>query len=185
MAINWDEVNSQYSGNFKPFVEDGKFTVKLEKVEFGKVTPTGSYPLNFLFEEYKEVKFPKVTEWISFKQGKDNWRYHRMSQLMQFFKKSEADAHKGVEFAESKSGNEEIAKGYLDCFKRIASLHPEVEIEVTTDNVNGKEYARGDWADKSIRMGNNSTAKTNGTAVDVILNKGETVSIADTDEVPF
>ena len=45
MAINWDEVNSQYSGNFKPFVEDGKFKVKLEKVELGKLTPTGSYPL--------------------------------------------------------------------------------------------------------------------------------------------
>lgn len=183
MAINWDEVNSQYSGNFKPFVEDGKFTVKLEKVELGKVTPTGSYPLNFLFQEEKEVQFPKLTEWISFKQGKDNWRYHRMSQLMQFFKKSETDAHNGVEFAESKGSNEGIAKGYLDCFNRIASLHPEVQIEVSTEVTNGKKYARSDWADKTIRMGSSNKATTQVTGA--VLNQGETATVVSSDDVPF
>lgn len=183
MAINWDEVNSQYSGNFKPFVEDGKFKVKLEKVELGKLTPTGSYPLNFFFQEEKEVQYPKLTEWISFKQGKDNWRYHRMSQLMQFFKKSETDAHNGVEFAESKGSNEGIAKGYLDCFNRIASLHPEVQIEVSTEVTNGKEYARSDWADKTIRMGNSNKATTQ--VAGAVLNQGETATVIPSDDVPF
>lgn len=183
MAINWDEVNSQYSGNFKPFVEDGIFKVKLEKVELGKLTPTGSYPLNFFFQEKKEVQFPKLTEWISFKQGKDNWRYHRMSQLMQFFKKSETDAHNGVEFAESKGSNEGIAKGYLDCFNRIASLHPEVQIEVSTEVTNGKEYARSDWADRTIRMGNSNKATTQ--VAGVVLNQGETATVVSSDDVPF
>lgn len=183
MAINWDEVNSQYSRNFKPFVEDGIFKVKLEKVELGKLTPTGSYPLNFFFQEEKEVQFPKLTEWISFKQGKDNWRYHRMSQLMQFFKKSETDAHNGVEFAESKGSNEGIAKGYLDCFNRIASLHPEVQIEVSTEVTNGKEYARSDWADKTIRMGNSNKATTQ--VAGAVLNQGETATVIPSDDVPF
>lgn len=182
MAINWEEVDSLYN-NFKAYVEDGTYKVKLEKVELGKVTPSGSFPLNFIFQEEKEVRLPKVTEWISFKEGKEKWRYHRMSQLMQFLGKSEADAHKGIEFAESKSDNEKIAKAYAELFNRIVSVHPEVEIEVSTELVNGKEYARGDWTDKTIRM--NDSKKTTEQVTGAVLNEGETATVISLDDVPF
>lgn len=182
MAINWEEVDSLYS-NFKAYVEDGTYKVKLEKVELGKVTQTGSFPLNFIFQEEKEIRFPKVTEWISFKEGKEKWRYHRMSQLIQFLGKNKADAHKVVEFAESKSGNENIAKGYEVMFNRVASVHPEVEIEVTTELVNGKEYTRGDWTDKSVRM--NDSKKATEQVAGAVLNEGETATVISSDDVPF
>ena len=106
-----------------------------------------------------------------------------MSQLMQFLGKSEADAHKGIEFAESKSDNEKIAKAYAELFNRIVSVHPEVEIEVSTELVNGKEYARGDWTDKTIRM--NDSKKATEQVAGAVLNEGETATVISSDDVPF
>lgn len=183
MVINWDDVQEKAGGNFKNFYEDGDYTVKCDGVEIKEVGTNGSIIMKFHFEEGKDGQYPTADHWLTFKEGKDNWRQWHNKCLMQVLGASEDAAKKGVEMAESKEGKENVVKGYEACYKKLLTKKPEVKIEVYTEvNPNsGKEYARAEFKDRSVNM-NNGSKKEDKKPTETIVEEGEEIEL---DSLPF
>ena len=144
--INWADAEEKAGGNFKAFMADGKYTAKCNDVEIKEVGQNGSVIMKFHFEDQDGGQFPTADHWLSFKN--DNWRYVHNKRLMMLFGATEDAAKKGVEMAESKSGKDNIIKGYEACYKKLLAKKPEVEIEVFTED----KYARAEFTDRGVAM---------------------------------
>lgn len=181
--INWDDVQEKAGGNFKNFYEDGDYTVKCDGVEIKEVGTNGSIIMKFHFEEGKDGQYPTADHWLTFKEGKDNWRQWHNKCLMQVLGASEDAAKKGVEMAESKGDKDNIVKGYEACYKKLLAKKPEVKIEVFTEfnPTSGKEYARAEFKDRSVNM-NNGSKKEDKKPTDTIVEEGEEIEL---DSLPF
>ena len=144
--INWGDAEEKAGGNFKKFVADGVFKTKCDGVEIKEVGENGSVIMKFHFEDKDGEQFPTADHWLSFKN--DAWRYIHNKRLMMLFGATEDAAKKAVEMAESKSGKENIVKGYDACYKKLLAKKPEVEVEVFTED----KYARAEFTDRGVAM---------------------------------
>ena len=146
MSIDWDDVQKNAGGDFKNYYADGDYKAKCDGVEIKEVGQNRSVIMKFHFEETDEAQYPTADHWLSFKN--DAWRQWHNKCLMQVLGATEDAAKKGVEMAESKSGKENIIKGYEACYKKLLAKKPEVEIEVFTEN----NYARAEFKDRTVAM---------------------------------
>lgn len=148
-GLDWNDIQESVGGNYKNYAEDGDYKVKCDSVEIKEVGQNGSVIMKFGFEE-NDVQYPTADHWLSFKN--DKWRQWHNKCLMVVLGATEDGARKAVEMAESKSGKDNIIKGYEACYKKLLAKKPEVEIEVYTDN----GYARAEFKDRSVAMPHDS-----------------------------
>lgn len=183
MALDWDNIQQNAGGDYKNFYADGDYTVKCDGVEIKEVGTNGSVIMKFHFEEGKDGQYPTADHWLSFKN--DAWRQWHNKCLMVVLGATDDAAKKAVEMAESKTGKENIIKGYEACYKKLLAKKPEVKIEVYTElNENdGKEYARAEFKDRSVNMNNGNKKEKKETAEDIIA-QGEEVNLSEAD-LPF
>lgn len=146
MSIDWDDVQKNAGGDFKNYYADGDYKAKCDGVEIKEVGQNGSVIMKFHFEETDEAQYPTADHWLSFKN--DAWRQWHNKCLMVVLGATDDAAKKAVEMAESKSGKENIIKGYEAVYKKLLAKKPEVEIEVFTEN----NYARAEFKDRTVAM---------------------------------
>lgn len=144
---DWKALKDEMGGNFKTYAEDGDYKVKCDSIEIKEVGQNGSIIMKFGFEA-TDVQFPTADHWLTFKEGKDNWRKWHNRCLMVVLGASEEAAEKAVDVCESKSGKENIVKAYEQAYKKLVAKKPEVDIEVYTEN----DYARAEFKDRSVAM---------------------------------
>ena len=175
---DWKALRDEMGGNFKTYAEDGDYKVKCDSIEIKEVGQNGSIIMKFGFEA-TDVQFPTADHWLTFKEGKDNWRKWHNRCLMVVLGASEEAAEKAVDVCESKSGKENIVKAYEQAYKKLVAKKPEVEIEVYTEN----DYARAEFKDRSVAMphGNEPAKENKG---DDVLAGAEEVDLSDAD-LPF
>lgn len=186
MALDWDNIQQNAGGDYKNFYADGDYTVKCDGVEIKEVGTNGSVIMKFHFEEGKDGQYPTADHWLSFKN--DAWRQWHNKCLMVVLGATDDAAKKAVEMAESKSGKENIIKGYEACYKKLLAKKPEVKIEVYTElnENNGKEYARAEFKDRSVAMPHGDEDKKSVTAQSDSnpLDGAEEVNLSEAD-LPF
>lgn len=146
MTTDWDALESEMGGNFKNFADDGVHKAKCNSIEIKEVGTNGSVIMKFGFEETDDVQYPTADHWLSFKN--DKWRQWHNKCLMVVLGATEDGARKAVEMAESKSGKDNIVKGYEACYKKLLAKKPEVDIEVYTEN----NYACAEFKDRTVAM---------------------------------
>lgn len=185
MSIDWNSVQENAGGNFKNFYEDGDYTVKCDGVEFKEVGTNGSIAMKFHFEEGENGKYPTADHWLSFKN--ESWRQWHNKCLMVMFGATDEAAKKAVEMAESKSGKENIIKGYEACYKKLLAKKPEVKIEVytTTNPSNGKQYAAAEFKDRSVAMPHGDDNKQADTDDTTLVEAEDISNDIDLSDVPF
>lgn len=186
--INWNELDEQYSSKFKPFIEDGKYKVKVADAEVHEVGTNGSVAIDITFEEGKEYQYPKATHWQSAKNI--GWSIYHSKQLLVVLGVDEASAKKAIAACEAKRDNKDaMVKAYDQVFKKAAAKHKELEIEVYTEpNPNtGKEYARAEFMDPRVRMNRNneSNSAATTTASELIPGAEEVGDEIDLASIPF
>ena len=179
MSINWEDVQEKAGGNIKNYYADGDYTVKCDGVEIKEVGSNGSVIMKFHFEETNEGKFPTADHWLSFKN--DSWRQWHNKCLMEVLGASEENAKKAVEMAESKSGKENIIKGYETCYKKLLAKKPEVKIEVFTED----GYANAEFKDRRVAMPHGDEPQKENKGDDVLAGAEEVKDEADLSELPF
>ena len=108
---DWKALKDEMGGNFKTYAEDGDYKVKCDSIEIKEVGQNGSIIMKFGFEA-TDVQFPTADHWLTFKEGKDNWRKWHNRCLMIVLGASEEAAEKAVDVCEGKSGKENIVKAY-------------------------------------------------------------------------
>lgn len=173
---DWKALKDEMGGNFKTYAEDGDYKVKCDSIEIKEVGQNGSIIMKFGFEA-TDVQFPTADHWLTFKEGKDNWRKWHNRCLMVVLGASEEAAEKAVDVCEGKSGKENIVKAYEQAYKKLVAKKPEVEIEVYTEN----DYARAEFKDRSVNM-NNGNKKEDKEPAKTIIEGGEDIEI---DSLPF
>lgn len=178
--FNWDELDSEFSSDFKPYAEDGKYTVTLESVT-QKTAGTGTIFFEFNFKEDENCQYPKVSR-AFFKDEKRKFRAHHYKEIMKVLGASEDNARKAVEACEGKANREAIADTYTQTFNRLAQKHPTLEIDVTTEENTGKSYARGEFHDPSIHFSNK---KQESKPAEVVPTDSEVSDDLDIDSIPF
>lgn len=153
---DWKALAEEQGPKFKPFAEDGKYKAKVADVEFREVGTNGSIAAEFKLEEADGIQYPKVTHWLSFKN--DNWRKWHFKCLLETIGVAKANAEKAIDVCESKTDKDSKVKAYEQTFKKAATRHQEVEIEVFTElnQSNGKEYARAEFTDRNVAMPHDS-----------------------------
>lgn len=175
---DWKALKDEMGGNFKTYAEDGDYKVKCDSIEIKEVGQNGSIIMKFGFEA-TDVQFPTADHWLTFKEGKDNWRKWHNRCLMIVLGASEEAAEKAVDVCEGKSGKENIVKAYEQAYKKLVAKKPEVDIEVYTEN----DYARAEFKDRSVAMPHgNEPAKESKS--DDALTGAEEVDLSDAD-LPF
>lgn len=176
---DWKALKDEMGGNFKSYAEDGDYKAKCDSIEIKEVGQNGSIIMKFGFEA-TDVQFPTADHWLTFKEGKDNWRKWHNRCLMVVLGASEEAAEKAVDVCEGKSGKENIVKAYEQAYKKLVAKKPEVEIEVYTEN----DYARAEFKDRSVNMNNGSKKEDKGNKGDDVLAGAEEVDLGDAD-LPF
>lgn len=179
-GLDWDSIQESAGGNFKNYAADGDYKVKCTGVEIKEVGEKGSIIMKFGFEE-DDVQYPTADHWLTFKEGKDAWRQWHNKCLMVVLGATEDGAKKAVEMAESKSGKDNIIKGYEACYKKLLVKKPEVEIEVYTDN----GYARAEFKDRSVAMPHDSEPTKENKADDPLAGAEDASDEIDLSDVPF
>ena len=155
--FDWDSMDSEFSSDFKPYVDNGTYEVKLASVT-SKTASTGTIFFEFNFEEDKDFQYPKISR-AFFKDEKIKFRAHHYKEIMKVLGASEDNARKAVEVCEGKANREAIADAYVETFNRLAQKHPKIKLEVSTETNNGKDYARGEFADPSVHFSNKKAEK--------------------------
>ena len=181
--IDWDAIEAEQGGNFKDYAVDGKYKVKVSKVDIKIVGTNGSIAQDFFFED-TDVKYPKATHWLSLKNI--NWRRLHQRNLMMLLGATKEAAQKAVEMCEAKDGNKAtLINAYQAMYDKLIAKAPEVEIEVWQDG----DYKRGEFTDKTVRMskpGDSKPVKKEDTTD--ILAEAEEVDLSKEDdlgEMPF
>lgn len=176
--IDWDKLEEEQDKGFKDYASDGKYKVKVNKVDIKIVGTNGSIAQDFFFEE-TDVKYPKATHWLSTKNV--GWRQWHNRNLMMLLGASKEAAQKAVEMCEAKAGNKAtLINAYQATYDKLVAKLPEVEIEVWQDG----DYKRGDFTDRKVRMSrpdDNKPAKKED-ATD-ILTEAEEVDLSKEDDL--
>lgn len=175
---DWNAIKEQMGGNYKNYAEDGKYEAKCDGVEIKEVGSNGSIIMKFHLEDGDGVQYPTIDHWLTFKEGKDNWRKWHNRCLMVVLGASEENAEKAVDMCESKSGKEAITKAYEQAFKKLLAKKPIIKFEVYTEN----NYAKSEFLDRSVAFSRDNEATKKET--ENILEQGEEVDLSDS-ELPF
>lgn len=178
-SIDWVKAEEEAGGNFKPYMADGIHKAKCDGVEIKEVGQNGSVIMKFHFKETDAGQYPTADHWLSFKN--DNWRYVHNARLMQVLGATEDAAKKAVEMAESKSGKDNIVKGYEQVYKKLLQKTPEVEIEVYTEN----NYARAEFTDKRVAMPHGSEPAKEVKGDDVLVGAEDVSGEIELESLPF
>lgn len=151
---DWDSLDNEMGGDFKDYANDGVYTAKCNSIEIKEVGSNGNAIMKFGFEETDKVQYPTADHWLTFKEGKDNWRKYHSRNLMMVLGASKENAQKAVDMCEGKASKDAIMKAYEQAFSKLVGKKPEVEIEVYTERNqnNGKDYARAEFTDRSVSM---------------------------------
>ena len=144
MNINWEEIEGKYGGSFKDYAPDGKFEVKISKVN-NRASSTGTVWMEFKPDDGDKYAYPKISHPISF--NNDSWRQWHMRCLFELLGATKEQAKKAVENCESKDGKEAICKSYEVSMQKLLEKKPTVEIEVWEEG----GYSRADF-NSSVRM---------------------------------
>lgn len=181
--FDWDSIEDEFKGDFKPYAEDGSYEVKLDKVE-KKTTGNGKIVFEFYFQEDDDKQYPKASRFF-FSDEKKKFRMYHYRNIMMVLGMSKDNAQKAVETCEGKNNDEAITDAYLQTFNRGAQKHPKIKIEVSTEEgSNGKSYARAEFADPSIHFSNNK--KSTSSSSDSVLEESDDASDEiDIDSIPF
>lgn len=184
MAINWDEVKKN-NGNFKNYAQPGVYKVKCIDVDIREVGNNGSVVQEFIFEDSEDMKFPKATHWLTFKEGKAGWRQWHNRQLMVVLGVPEETAEKYIEKVESAGDKDKIVEAYTKAYKSILNKKkPSVEIEVFPDG----EYSSSEFTDGRVAMPHDrvkpATTATEFVPEDIETDDGSDDTI-DLSELPF
>lgn len=178
--IDWDKIEEENKSDFKPYAEDGTHEVELESVT-QKTAGTGTIFFEFNFKE-DDVQYPKVSRAL-FKDEKKSFRIHHYKEIMCVLGASETNARKAVEVCEGKANREAIADAYTQTFDKLAQKHPKVKLEVSTETgSNGKDYARGEFADSRVHFANKKQASK---PAEVLPTDGEVSGDIDLSDIPF
>lgn len=184
MSISWEEIEKQDFAQVKSYVESGKFTTTLDKVQAKDATSTGSVPVEFFFKDVEAGSLPKATHWFSVKNV--DWRAWHFRKLMELLGSSEADAKKAVSTCEDQSTDEKKVDLYVQAFNRLAQKNTKVEVEVWQEQAsNGKFYGRADFTDRSVRMSYPEDAKIANDVPDAGADLGAEDAVIDLGEIPF
>ena len=177
MAIDWDNINSQYEKKYKDYAPEGDYTTKLESVEM-VTAKTGNTGIRFNLKETEDYKFPKYG--VTFYNTKnESFRQHHMKEIFIVLGMTEEQARKSVEACEGKSN---VMDAYQKLITSFLPKQKEFEISVFKENP-GDKYTTWDFKSSSVRMKKHSSS-TESTPSDDFLSDGETVEISD-DEFPF
>lgn len=153
MTIDWEALEAKYS--FKQ-VEDGEYTTQVLKAEVAdEPTQSGSYAIQFELKDLNGTKFPySSSHWLSFKEGKDDWRCHHMKALLLDMGVSEENARKHIDKCEDAGTKDQIVAAYRKMFATLASKHPSAKVKVET-----QPYVRTDKESqtKEIRLNGHRT----------------------------
>lgn len=176
---DWTALENEMGGKYKNYAEDGNYDVKCNSIEIKEVGQNGSIVMKFGFEE-TDVQFPTADHWLTFKEGKDNWRKWHNRCLMMVLGATKDAAQKAVDVCESKDGKEAITKAYEATYKKLLTKKPTVKIEVYTEN----NYARADFADRSVSFphGDKKQAEPK---EDVLAGAEEVTDEEDLSSLPF
>lgn len=179
-TTDWDALEKEMGGNHKNFYADGEYEAKCVGIEIKEVGQNGSTIMKFALEDGGEGAFPTIDHWLTFKEGKDNWRKWHNRCLMMVLGATKDAAQKAVDVCESKDGKENITKAYEATFKKLLAKKPTVKVEVYTEN----KYARAEFKDRSVAMphGNEKQAEPKG---DDVLAGAEDLSNEDDLALPF
>lgn len=184
MSIDWDTIENEKFAQTRTYVEKGRFTTTLDKVQAKDATPTGSIPVEFIFKDVADGSLPKATHWFSVKN--QNWRAWHFRKLMELFGASEADAKKAVSNCEDQSTDEKRVDLYVQAFNRLAQKNTKVEVEVWQEQAsNGKFYGRAEFTDRSVRMSYPEDAKIANDVPDAGADLGAEDAVIDLGEIPF
>ena len=178
--IDWDKLEEENKSEFKPYAKNGTHEVELESVT-QKTAGTGTIFFEFNFKEGDDVQYPKVSRAL-FKDEKKSFRIHHYKEIMVVLGASETNARKAVEVCEGKSNREAIADAYTETFNRLAQKHPKVKLEVTTETNNGKDYARGEFADERVHFSGKKQANK---STEVIPTDDEVSGDISLEDLPF
>lgn len=173
---DWAKLGEEMGSKYKNYAEDGKYDVKCNDIEIKEVGQNGSIIMRFKFED-TDVQFPTADHWLTFKEGKDNWRKWHNRCLMVVLGATAEAAEKAVDVCESKEEKDKIVKAYETTFKKLLAKKPTVKIEVYTEN----DYARAEFVDRSVAMPHNNESTKEKKAEDII-SQGEEVEL---DSLPF
>lgn len=176
MATNWDELENQYGSKYKDYAPEGEHEAVISEIKIHEVGQKGSIAQDFIFSDSDKYAFPKVTHWLSFKN--DGWRKHHNKCLMVLLGATEDQAKKAVDACESKEGKDNIVKAYADTYKRLASKHPKVVIDVWQDG----KYKVAEFVDSQVRMSHKPETTPTPVEDDGMFANAEPV---DDDFIPF
>ena len=151
-AIDWNKLESEGQGQYKPYADEGTYTTTIDKVELVKSKNKGTPGLQIHFADNDDYAFPKfgTTVWLGEKVA---WfaRPVYMKNLLVVLGVAEDAAMKAVEGCEDKDG-EARDKAYLAIVERAVAKNKGVNIVIYREYANDK-YPRVDFADTKIRIG--------------------------------
>lgn len=186
--INWNTIEEENKREFKGYVVNGEYDVKLDSVVL-KTFDNGGMAFKFAFEETDTTKYPEVTRSF-FSDEKKNFRCYHYRNLMMVLGASKENAQKAVEACEGGKNREAIADKYTQAFNRLAQKHPVVKIEVRDQydrngnprvSAKGKTYQESEFKDPSVYFPPNKRAEKK---ADDVLPTDDEVEI-DPSELPF
>jgi len=152
MAIDWDKLEGESSGSYKPFAEEGIYTTTIDNVELIKSKVKGTPGIQIHFADNDDYAFPKfgTTVWLGEKVA---WfaRPVYMKKLLMVLGISEEAAMKAVEACEDKDG-EARDNAYFKTIEKAVQKNKGVEVAVYRENASDK-YPKIDFADPKIRIG--------------------------------
>lgn len=182
-GFDWDSIEDEFKGDFKPYAADGTYEVKLDKVE-KKTTGNGKIVFEFFFQEDDEQQYPKASRFF-FSDEKKKFRMFHYRNILMVLGMSKENAQKAIESCEGKNNDEAITDAYAQTFNRGAQKHPKIKIEVSTEEgSNGKSYARAEFADPSIHFSNNKKPASS-PSIDVTEESDDASDSIDISEIPF
>ena len=180
MSIDWNSVQQNAGGNYKDYAADGDYTVKVNDASIRKAS-TGTAFMELSFEDSDDYQFPNISHALSFKN--DSWRQWHFMNILKELGISEDKAKSAIETCESKSSQDAKVSAYEQTFKRAVAKHPEIKIEVfTEEGSNGKAYARADFKNRGIAFGKRDDSHKAATPASSIEDEGEEVDLTD---LPF
>ena len=151
-AIDWNKLEFEGQGQYKPYADEGVYTTTIDKVELIKSKNKGTPGLQIHFADNDDYAFPKfgTTVWLGEKVA---WfaRPVYMKNLLVVLGVAEDAAMKAVEGCEDKDG-EARDKAYLAVIERAVAKNKDVEVVVYREYA-GDRYPRIDFASPKIRIG--------------------------------
>lgn len=159
-TTDWDSLEEEFGGDFKPYADYGEYEVKLDNVTLKEFDGGGAiFEFNFEQDEYQ---YPKATRSF-FRDEKVKFRKFHYCRLMMVLGATKEAAHKAIDTCEKGKNRSAIADAYKQTFNRLAAKHPTVKIEVRPQLKNGatvnnpktgKPYSESEFADPTVHFSN-------------------------------